>query len=384
MESSLQKRAVRNSSIELLKIIAMMFIVLSHLVQSLTSANYDSAMCMPTNDFIFKVGMATPSIRKLLITLISYSGHFGNSIFFVCSAWFLVDSKRFNKKKWLTLLINVWLVSMLFLAVTIVFYDGEIPKKLFVHSFFPTFFANNWYLTCYLIFYPVHHLINRCIDSLNQRQHLFFALAMFVMYSVLGMIEKQFFWAYPIIWLMYYVIVAYVKKYLPDISNNVKYNFLLFVFAALGNIALILAADYIGLKTDFGNTNLLKWHMMSNPFFILSSISLLNIFRNFSFKSKPINYVSSLLMFVYLVHENSLVVKLYRPYMWIYVHDNFGYRHIVFWAFALGLILYAISLIIAAFYKQTFAKLVDYGVGKSYPVIAKLYHKFETLLLRIH
>ena len=241
-----------------------MFIVLSHLVQSLTSANYDSAMCMPTNDFIFKVGMATPSIRKLLITLISYSGHFGNSIFFVCSAWFLVDSKRFNKKKWLTLLINVWLVSMLILAVTIVFYDGEIPKKLFVHSFFPTFFANNWYLTCYLIFYPVHHLINRCIDSLNQRQHLFFALAMFVMYSVLGMIEKQFFWAYPIIWLMYYVIVAYVKKYLPDISNNVKYNFLLFVFAALGNIALILAADYIGLKTDFGNTNLLKWHKQTD------------------------------------------------------------------------------------------------------------------------
>ena len=67
----------RNSSIELLKVVGIILIVISHVVQTLHSNN-DYVLA---NDYILDISMATRNIQQLILTILRYSGALGNSIF---------------------------------------------------------------------------------------------------------------------------------------------------------------------------------------------------------------------------------------------------------------------------------------------------------------
>lgn len=67
----------RNSSIELLKIVGIILIVISHVVQTLHSNN-DYVI---ENDYILDISTATTNIQQLILTILRYSGSLGNSIF---------------------------------------------------------------------------------------------------------------------------------------------------------------------------------------------------------------------------------------------------------------------------------------------------------------
>lgn len=71
----------RNSSIELLKIVAVFLIVLSH---SLPVNNSEA-------EWYINIKSATSNVSYISMLFFSYCGQIGNEIFFICSAWFLVD-----------------------------------------------------------------------------------------------------------------------------------------------------------------------------------------------------------------------------------------------------------------------------------------------------
>lgn len=54
------------------------------------------------------------------------------------------------------MLVEIWTVSIIILIITYIILRGDISTKIILKSVFPTLFANNWYMTCYLLFYPVH------------------------------------------------------------------------------------------------------------------------------------------------------------------------------------------------------------------------------------
>lgn len=71
----------RRFGIELLKIIAMIMIVVSHVTQTLYSENIHYA-----SDYVIDIKQATTSIQQLILLLFSFCGEQGNLIFFTCSA----------------------------------------------------------------------------------------------------------------------------------------------------------------------------------------------------------------------------------------------------------------------------------------------------------
>lgn len=75
---------VRNSSIELLKIIGIILIVMSHVIQTLSSSN----SMVGIQDYILNISIATTNIQYLILAMLQSSGSFGNTIFFVCSDGF--------------------------------------------------------------------------------------------------------------------------------------------------------------------------------------------------------------------------------------------------------------------------------------------------------
>lgn len=140
--------AERNSGIELLKIFAILLIILSHVTLTLGSKN----VLIEYQDYALDLGIATTNPQQLVLVILEYSGMLGNAIFFICSAWFLLDRKTINKEKWWFMLLEIWSVSIVILVVVNILRTGNIAAKLMIKSLFPTTFSLNWYMTCYLLF----------------------------------------------------------------------------------------------------------------------------------------------------------------------------------------------------------------------------------------
>lgn len=93
----------RDSGIEFLKICAVILIIISHVVQTVGTPN----SYVPFQDYVVSLDTATQNVQRLTMTMLRYSGVLGNSIFFSCSAWFLLDSERSNKRKILKIILDI-------------------------------------------------------------------------------------------------------------------------------------------------------------------------------------------------------------------------------------------------------------------------------------
>lgn len=138
----------RNSSIELLKIIGIILVVISHVTQTLGSKGN---VFVPFNDYVLNLSGATDNLQYLLLAMLRYSGEIGNTIFFVCSAWFFLESDNVDKKKILVLVADMWVISIIILLAVTAAEQGIVSRKLVLMAIFPITFENNWYLNCYII-----------------------------------------------------------------------------------------------------------------------------------------------------------------------------------------------------------------------------------------
>ena len=138
----------RESGIELLKILAIAMIVIAHVVQTLGKVEPQLSY-YPTEAFI-NLSKSTMNFEIFILQNMMYLGSLGNSIFFICSAWFLCDSKKVSFKKIALICLDVWIVSVLYLII-IKGIGISIPMMMTIKSIFPTIFANNWYITFYIL-----------------------------------------------------------------------------------------------------------------------------------------------------------------------------------------------------------------------------------------
>lgn len=372
----------RNSSVELLKVIGIVLIVISHVLQTL----HNSIELSGVQDYVLDLSAATTNVQYLLLAMLRYGGIVGNTIFFVCSAWFLLDSKSASKKKILQLLLDIWVVSMVILGIVYLLRGGAIDSKLLVRQFLPTAFHNNWYMTCYLLFYPMHPYLNRLIGQLSQKALLRASLVLSVLYLGINFLNffGDFFASQLILWVTIYFVIAYMKYYLPGLSGSVKCSLVLFGIGFLGTYGLILLTNFLGLHISRFQNDLLRWNVNWNPFVIIMAIGLLNLARSIHFESRTVNRIAKLSMLIYIIHENTLLGLYYRPLMWQWVYLHPGYQFILLWAFVLAAIVFAFALIAGFLYQSTLQKCTAKAVNRLYPLLQKSYGKLESWLLAQH
>lgn len=381
MHSSPQKLTSRDSGIELLKIAAIFLIILSHVVQTLRSVNHS----IPYQDYVLDLSMATTNIQHVILTLFSYFGALGNNIFFVCSAWFLLRSSGCKKQKWLFMLLEVWVISMVFLVAALLLRRGNISGAILLKSVFPTLFSTNWYLTCYLLFYPIHPLLNLLIRRLNQQSLFRLSAAMFFLYCCLNFLNSGLlFYSRFILWITIYFVMAYMQQYMGDFANDRKKNGILLLFGIAGFVGIALLTNYLGLHISFMEDKMLHWAASCNPFLIAISIALFNLARNVHFQNGRINYLSSLSMLVYLIHENLIFKTYYRPLMLHYVYQRFGYDRILLWVIVVALLVTLFSVFCSVVYDKTLRPLVRTASSSLYSILRNLYLRMERKALKLH
>lgn len=370
------KKASRNSSIELLKIFAIVIIVLSHVTQDLIGSG--QAYLISPN------ATADPSALVILL-LRSFSGIFGNSIFFICSAWFLLEEDRVSKTKLAKMLSDIWFISVAICLIVLVLRRGRIGGELLIREFFPTLFSNNWYTTCYLLFYLIHGFLNKIIKSLDQSGLLLSASVLAFLYLFCNFIKMEVFYSSDlIIWVAIYFVIAYCKFYLPDALCHTKRNLFLSVGGLAAHALLVAGTNFLGLHIPAFANKPLHWMSNCNPFLLLSAFCLFNLVRQTRLENKAVNYLSKLSLFIYIIHENRLFITYYRPALWPFVYEKFGYDHLFMWVFVLTLGLFLFSAAASILYHHTLEKLAARTANWAVARLETGCHLYETAVRQWH
>ena len=300
----------RNSSIEFLKVVGMVLIVVFH---SYTTIITKSNGFFPELIYAIDLSSLHRSITKSIFLIIAYFGVIGDLIFMICPSWFLCESKKPRLSKTLMLIIVTFSVSVIYILVIHYLYpdiniNGQIRRCLF-----PLSYGNNWYITCYLVIYIIHGYLNLIIGQMNRASHLLAVSSLFFIYSVLTLYGKtKFYYPTPLTtFIMIYFLTSYVKKYKSGKQNGI-------LFALIGIIGFVFM-DVLkrrGIPAYIADQGFLYWAKMTNPFLILFIVGLMIIITEHNFHSRVINYISSLSLILYLIHENILFRSIVRPIIW--------------------------------------------------------------------
>lgn len=171
----------RNSSIELLKIIALFLCVLCHSLP-LYKLEYTQALSGYLN-----LSSSTSEIQPFLLTVFSHLGQVGNAVFLVASAYFLQNSSKVKKEKIIQYVLDVFVVSILFLAGFIVL-QHRIAFRFIVDSLAPTTIGFYWFITCYILLYAIHPWLNSVIENMRQETLFRVCMVFFFLYCGIGFV----------------------------------------------------------------------------------------------------------------------------------------------------------------------------------------------------
>ena len=371
----------KESGIELYKVIAIFLIVLSHVIQTLTEPNY--VLGIGEGTFI-NIATATTDLDVLLLALFRICGALGNNMFFICSAWFLVNSKKMSLKKVIRMILDVWIINMIvFWGLHAIGIQFQVSDT--VRTFFPTTFANNWYITCYLLFYLIHPFLNRMLEQLNISEHFALTSFLFMIYFIIPVLPLEeinlFFANELVIFLATYVIVSFIKIYKNEWTENLKLNEGILFVSIVSYVVLILSVDYLGLRTNYFLNRLVRWNMNNSLFMFLIAFSSFNMMKKKKFINRTINYFSSLSLLVYIFHENLAFRRYFRPVIEFSILRRFGIEHAFICAVFMAVSLAILSFIISAIYKIFFTKIVSKLSSIISQNIQTLWKKYERLVI---
>lgn len=378
-KNEIKTKGSRKSGIELLKIIAILLIVLSHVVQTLGCGGSPSLL----GDWAIDFKTPGSGLTNLILSILQYSGNIGNVIFVVCSSWFLLDKETSNKKKLLQIFIDVFVISVIFL-IAVGAYVGfsTLTLKEIIKSIFPNYFANNWFITYYFVFALLTPIFNRIIKSFNKQTHFIIALVLFGLFFIAGFVTGPSFVNNLIIWVAIYFIIAYFKLYAPNFCESKKINISLLIIGILGIIAVTALTYIIGTKISL-LSNMTRWSKENSPFILFIAFGSLNLFNRTKFTSKFINYVSSLSFLIYIIHENILFRTYIRPQIWNYIYTNFGYNLLFAWIAIYTILLFIVAVILSFLYNVSLQKLVHKQSDKIYNLLARLIDWCQTRLINV-
>ena len=359
----------------------MFLIVINHVTQTLGTASE----FVNFQDYVIPLGNATDNLNVIALMLLRQAGSIGNLIFFVCSAYFLVGSKGTARKKAFSLLSTVWTISILFLCVYFIECRDCLTLRVVIMQILPNSFANNWYVTCYIIFLFIYPLINKLVSVIEQRQLFRITLFSSTVWIFLNYLKGDlFFPSALILWVTLYFLVTYLKMYCPRFMANTKAGIVLVVAGIVGSIAQVLVCNFVGLhlmgsladKVLRGNTNCC-------PFFVMIAIGLLVIAIKGKYRIRAVNYFASLSMLIYLIHENYLFRKFTRPAIWQYIYNNYGYSHIILIDLLFSVVLFLVAAIASCVYRETLHRVETRASSKLYQLIARFYYSIESYFLKI-
>lgn len=358
---------VRDSGVELLRIILMLQVIYLHVSNfgKFSAVNLDWG---GAHELVYW-------IHQMLSRCPVY-------VFILISGYFSVTSKATMKTIWpkaktiySSALFYSLGITLLFLASGIADVDtGDIVK-----SFFPLTSRTWYFISVYLLVLVLSPVVNLALTSLSKRDYRILLAVLFFLFSIWQVVAdvdpfNKIISVHSVIettkgrgldgFLFMYIIGGYIRLHVKQEEKPAwKYLALYFGFALL-DVALVYILDGVPVLENY--INIVNHN--NAPVAILQGVCLLLFFRTVHFKSKFINKVSSHNLGVYMFHEHWLMRGVIWDKVFVATQSPVFYSSPLYLVKVYGIILiiYVVGILV-----DMFRALIFDGFGKLYKKIRK-------------
>ena len=369
MEKDSKKQ--RNSNIELLRIIAILFILMSH---------YSIYTPIDKNSLSF-------GFNKVLLDALEV-GPLGVAIFVMITGYFMSKTK-FNINRTINIVLQTLFYSVgIFVVFSIVDRDKFSLSGLF-KSMFPVITGQYWFITAFVILSLLVPFLNNVINNISRKKFiillsvLFFYVSfaptffMFSSYSYLGHMGYM---------ITFYLFGAYIRIY-PDNILSLKKHLSVFLIV-VSAFVMLLSVILIMLANNYFSgfpASPIYFYSVNSVIFLILAISLLSYFVNKEpMQNRLINTVGGCTLGVYLISEHILL----RDVIWKRVFNNESFAdsyllivHLIISVLSVFVVCCLIEWIRKTlFEKNLFKKLYCFVYKLLYRVKSGLYNTIEKMI----
>ncbi|RYQ16777.1 acyltransferase family protein [Bifidobacterium pseudolongum] len=287
----------RNSSIELLRIVAMLMIIGHHYVVHCGGFN---------NPY-------PPFGPKLLAYLLIFSlGKIGVFLFFGISAWFLCMETDYSVKKSLK---RVWMLERevlfysIILTVTMKLWKPDlIAPDRYLNAMFPIGTSLWWYVTGYALFLLIYPFFTLGLRTMGRNMHAALCLIFFILWGVIAGLSRNVIYGTEaegiLDFVFLYTLITFYRWYLNDCTFKRAWLSIITGFAILaGSITAMQIAgtmrhnDELRLHSLYLASSSIKLPVMMAGFGILILVTKLD------FHSNIINQIAKTTFGIYLITD---------------------------------------------------------------------------------
>lgn len=292
---------IRNSSVELFRIISILIIIAHHYV---------------VNSGLLEVINESNHLEEndIFLLLFGWGGKTGINCFILVTGYYMCTSK-ITLKKYIKLLSERYFYAIVFFFIFLVTGYMTFSIKDFLKVLIPFFNISDRFVSCFLLFYLLIPFLNKLIRVLNEKEHAILLLILLFIYTILPSFMKATVTFNYVTWFcVLYFIASFLRLYSKKWMENTR------LWAALTIISLLLSWTSVVLFAYIGkiikNTEITYFLVSdSNKVLALTTgITAFMLFKNIKLKQhKWINLIASSTFGVLLIHANSDAM---RQWLW--------------------------------------------------------------------
>ncbi len=318
---------MRNSNIELYRIIVMILIVAHHYV---------------VNSGLVEVIEETPmSSKDFFYLLFGAWGKTGINCFVLITGYFMCKTE-ISLTKFLRLFLWIFTYSIIITGIfTLVGYTPLQLSKMWMEIVpFRNITLN--FGTCFMLFYLCIPFLNILINNMTKRQHALLIMLLMFIYTLHGSVPKVDVYMNYVSWFcVVYFISSYLRLYPLKKDDDRTFWLVLTIISWSLSILSIFFLSFIQMKyTDNIQVNF-SYLLISDSNSILAlsnGVTSFMLFKNITIKkSKIINTISACSFGVLIIHANSNTM---RMWLWNDIVDCVGHYDVEFyWLYAIASVL---------------------------------------------
>lgn len=315
----------RDSQFELLRIVAMLFIVTHHLViKGADTVGYVTPYDVNTH------GIAGVIINSMVVG--------GVNLFVLITGWYGI---KHIGKGFIRLLVDCAVFGMLSYGLLVLLSDRPFtPKEMIISMMF----TKNWFVVAYMMLLLVSPMIEKSLEGISSKQLLYWLmlLTVFNLYFgfYLGKVNNNGYNVVHFAWLYY--IARYLRMTKDERWNKQMQKAGLWIY--FGN-SLLMALVFIFMSNVGHPIASMKWFSYNNPLLMLSAIGFFIWISQFKFKSHLINLIATGMFGVFLLHTTPYVIP-FRNVVSKMIFERYGYIGLLSEAFSILFILSVIGVIV--------------------------------------
>ena len=317
---------LRDSNLELFRIITMLLIVAHHYVVN--------------SGLMERVYQDPLAPRSLFLLVFGAWGKTGINCFLMITGYFMCKSK-ITARKFIKLLAEVYFYRIIFYSVFAAMGYESLSIKHLIMLLLPVEAIQQTFTGCYLVFFLCIPFLNILIQNMTEKQHIHLIIWVSFIYIFLGTIPITNVTMNYVSWyIVLYFIASYFRMYPRPLFENTKFWGWMAAVSFVISLVSIIVCTWLGTK--IGKQIPFYFVSDSNKILaVLTAISAFLFFKNVKIEySKIINAVAASTFGVLQIHANSDAM---RRWLWQDLLNNVGMYE------SNWLVLHAFSSVIGVF-----------------------------------